>query len=129
MRWYSRATKDQLTGLVFGLAAAWTNVQDNETKSLVQLIALNVYLKLKKDNWKIRDASGKNDTSADDVDSSLKLAVLALANSVGSEEAQDEYEDDWKQFVGLFGILGVGDRYIDFLPPPRQAGWGIPEET
>jgi len=20
-------------------------------------------------------------------------------------------------------------RYVDFLPPPRQAGWGIPEET
>jgi hypothetical protein len=111
MRWYSRATKDQLTGLVFGLAVAWSQANDVEIQNVIREIAMDVYQKLKADNWQIRDNRGSNDTTADDVDSSLRLALLSLVRAVGSPEGATEFQKEWDEFVGFFGILGVGDRY------------------
>jgi hypothetical protein len=111
MRWYTRGTKDQLTGVMFGLAVVWKLIDDPRLKAVAKQMTINVYAHLRKHDWRIRDARGKNDTSADDVDDLLRIAVLGLARAVGIEGAEAEYLAEFERYVGVMGILGVGDRY------------------
>lgn len=76
--YYTRATKDQLTGILFGLAAAWRTLLDQESRNVVALIMHDLREHLKEHGWKIQDALGGNDTNANSVDGNLRLQFAAL---------------------------------------------------
>jgi hypothetical protein len=107
MRWYTRATRDQLTGLVLGLASVWAlataPTTDSELaaqlRTVVAEITADVVAQLRAHDWRIRDASGRNDTTADDVDGLLRVAVLGLARVVGVADADREYEREFRRAV------------------------------
>jgi hypothetical protein len=119
MRWYTRATRDQLTGLVLGLSSAWKIATAPATdpalsallRRVISQIVADVVLHLRAHDWRIRDASGHNDTSADDVDGLLRLAVLGLARAVGMPDADRDYQRAFEQFAERAAALGVFDRY------------------
>lgn len=119
-RFYTRATKDQLSGLVFGLANLWHYVAtapvpdatlQATVRSTVTQITADVIKQLRDYDWRIRDARGENDTSADDVDDLLKLALLAVGRAVGLHGMESRFLDEFRSFKGTFGILGAADRY------------------
>ena len=107
MIWYTRATRDQLTGVVLGLASAWAFATDPATdpalaarlRPIVAEITADVVDQLRAHDWRIRDASGRNDTWADGVDGPLRVAVLGVARSVGIARADREYARAFSRLV------------------------------
>ena len=119
MRWYTRATRDQLTGVVLGLASAWAVATAPTTdpalaarlRPIVAEITSDVVEQLRAHGWRIRDASGRNDTSADDVDGLLRVAVLGMARSVGIADADREYQREFERVVKPHHPLSSFNRY------------------
>lgn len=94
--WYTRATRDQLSGLVLGLASAWRALEGDGSpeatlaRDILRVTGQDVMGKLASDDWRIRDADGKNDTNADGVDGILRLgleAFVAVSGGGGDVEA------------------------------------------
>jgi hypothetical protein len=117
MTWYTRATKDQMTGLVMGLACAWDLARETSDlklattiRAVVRTIVQDVLAHLRAHGWRIRDAHGNNDTSADDVDDLLRLSLLCLARAAGLD-VEEEYQLQFGQFVGTADLMGTFDRY------------------
>jgi hypothetical protein len=119
MRWYTRATRDQITGLVLGLSSAWRLAMAPATdptlsaliRPVVAQTVADVVLQLRANEWQIRDDRGRNDTSADDVDGLLRLAVLGLARAVGLPNADRDYQREFGDFAERADALGAFDRY------------------
>lgn len=78
MAYYTRATRDQLTGLLYGLAVYWKEMPSGPERLLAAQIVSDVYRHLEANDFKIVDEHGRNDTSADDVDALLMLQLLAV---------------------------------------------------
>jgi hypothetical protein len=123
MRWYTRATRDQLTGVVLGLASAWAIAAAPTTdpalaarlRPLVAEITADVVEHLRAHDWRIRDANGQNDTSADDVDGLLRVALLGLARAVGMPGADREYQREFDSVVTRPYLLASFNRYNNVL--------------
>jgi hypothetical protein len=119
LRWYTRATRDQLTGLVFGLSSAWRLATDPTTdpalaalvRPVVAQIVRDVFEHLRTHDWRIRDALGQNDTSADDVDGLLRVAVLGLARAVGVPNADRDYRREFRRAVEHADLSASFDRF------------------
>jgi hypothetical protein len=119
MRWYTRATRDQLTGVVMGLSSAWALADALTTdpalaarlRPIVAEITTDVVDHLRAHEWRIRDASGRNDTWADGVDGLLRVAVLSLARSVGMAGADREYQREFSRLVRRPHPVGFFNRY------------------
>ena len=119
MRWYTRATRDQITGLVLGLASAWKIAADPATdpalsavlRPVVAQTTSDVVDQLRAHGWRIRDARGHNETTADHVDGLLRVAVLGLARAVGMPDADRDYQREFGRHVERGSPLGVFDRY------------------
>jgi len=127
MIYYTRATKDQLTGICFGLAAAWHFLSDCASEHQVetqrmQLIVADIvedlYNHLEKHDWKIRDEKGENDTSADSVGGLLKAQFLALyrhtvsiTNPGRAAKIQRLYVEEFDDFIDLSNTLAYADRF------------------
>lgn len=124
--YYTRATKDQLTGIVFGLAALQTALKDTsdlpgghtlraqKLKDAATSIIEAVYLQLIEHNWDIRDENGNNDTSADHVDGLLRTALLAVMVHSGFTNLQGEYENEFDSFYALSRVLAFSDKFNNF---------------
>ncbi|MGH7337149.1 MAG: hypothetical protein ACREI7_06210, partial [Myxococcota bacterium] len=69
-------------------------------RPIVAEITADVVAQLRAHDWRIRDAIGRDDTSADDVDGLLRVAVLGLARSVGIAGVDRDYQRDFSRFVG-----------------------------
>lgn len=104
--YYTRGTKDQLTGIVFGLAVAWHLVP--EAGATVKQAVANLAVHLQKHGWKIRDQKGENDTTADEVDGLLKLAFLALWRKTSGDPAVEE------EYLATFEGADVADWFNGF---------------
>lgn len=81
--YYTRCTRDQLTGLLYGLGVSWAELQgpDPELAAARQVVAQiveDVYNHLVLHDFRIRDENGLNDTSADEIDALLMLQLLAV---------------------------------------------------
>lgn len=111
--WYTRGTKDQLTGLLFGLAVAWglEGPLGARVRPVVREVVEDVLGHLRRHDWKIRDADGRNDTSADGVDGLLKLSAWALGRAVGIPGAEGRYDDEFARFAATYSVLGIADRF------------------
>jgi hypothetical protein len=114
MTYYTRATRDQLTGVLFGLIVAWNELTDLDNEKIVAMrtvikeISNDLYAHLRVNDFMIVDEKGENDTNADDVTGFLKLQLLALYRKTASKERQariqEKYEDQagWSlSFSGL----------------------------
>lgn len=99
--YYTRGTKDQLTGILLGLSVAWALLP--EARDTVREIMKRLATHLEAHDWRIRDEKGENDTNADDVDGMLKLAFLGLwQHTSGSVDVKADY-------LHAFGAGGIGD--------------------
>jgi len=87
MVYYTRGTKDQLTGVLFGLATAWKHLKAenagdtgrvNQARLVLARISEDVYNHLRAYDFKIRDENGDNDTTADSVSGLLYVNLLAV---------------------------------------------------
>lgn len=123
--YYTRGTKDQLTGMVLGLAAVWTVTKGDsipathianiiKVRKTTEKIARAIYLHLKKYDWNIRDQNGKNDTSADHVDDLLRAVVLGLQVHMGNTVLQEEYDKVFNWFMDISNTIAYGDQFSNY---------------
>lgn len=126
MIYYTRATKDQLTGLLFGLAVAWKHLYDghflavededsrkiDHAEKIIADIVEKVYNHLRKYDFKIRDEKGENDTNADDVKGLMLLQLLALyketvhiSNPARASRIYQKYKDQFDKSFFTAGDL------------------------
>ena len=130
--YYTRATKDQLSGILFGLAVTWSQLEpmmveleDREMvrkiRDVVATITQNVYDHLQKHNWTILDEKGENDTNSKHVSGLLRVSMLALYRKTatithpdGVLKAEKDYGEELDSFLALANILIVGDRFNNF---------------
>jgi hypothetical protein len=75
----TKTTRDQLSGVLFGLTAAFTHVR--EARPVVELIISSMYHRLKYTGWSLVDHAGKTGTSAHKVDAAQRLVVKSLYNA------------------------------------------------
>lgn len=102
---YTRATNDQLTGLLLGLASAWRFLEDQ--RPLVAEIVQDLHDRLVHDDWTILDARGTNDTNAKNVDGNLRLQFAALYGLTSTLSAPDRVADAEADYVDrLHGDVG-----------------------
>lgn len=123
--YYTRATRDQLSGLVLGLAAAWRALEGDASPLAVSLrstlaaIGSDTLGHIKLNEWHIRDQNGQNDTSADEVDGLLRLCLEGfVAVSHGDDttdiasRAADHYASFWEALVRWSNRFNNADQYF-----------------
>lgn len=127
--YYSRSTKDQMTGVVIGLAAVWALTDGYETdpavpathhaglakiRAVAKTTATDVYNHLKLYDWNIRNENGKNDTNADYVDGLLRAGLLASLVHMGDASLQADYDESVDRHMDLANVTRVGDQFNNF---------------
>lgn len=123
--YYTRGTKDQLTGLLLGLAAAWSTFEPSlvdpshvtvatAVREVASGIVLDIHHHLKLYDWRIRDEFGKNDTNADYVDHLIRTNVLALLFHMGFTSFRDKYDETFDGFMRLAPVFAQGDRFNNY---------------
>jgi len=122
MIYYTRGTKDQITGLLYGLAVAErylveSQASHSEKISLARNVAAKIveaiYNHLRLYDFKIRDEKGENNTRADKVEHLIKLQLLSVyrktvVRTIPSRAAriQEKYDDLFNSaFFGIFQTL------------------------
>ncbi len=126
--YYTRATKDQFTGILFGLTAAWLfldevpGVKETIARTMVEMRA-----HLVKHHWRIRDENGKNDTSADHIDGMMRLQfealyrrTIAFSDPSQKNAAQAKYMD-WYHTVSLADLFNIGNNYQQYYAHSLRA--------
>ena len=121
MTFYTRVTRDQITGLVYGLSV-FERVVDRDlavpaditridrAQDILARIVHNVYEHLDAHDFKIRDQTGRNDTGADSVGHDLlRLSLLGLYRLTVIRVVP------WRQ-------SRIVDKYYDLLRPFKAAG-------
>lgn len=78
---YTRTTKDQLCGIVLGLAVAHAVVDVPPLQARVAEIVADLMARLQKTHWSMKDQLGKTGTNAHRVDAPLRLALEALQHA------------------------------------------------
>lgn len=104
MRFYARTTRDQLTGVLYGLAVAWTELfqkfQEPKTaqtekiqKALEALYTITESLtkRIRTNAYVLRDHLGKTGTIASNVDGILRLQLLALYRRILLDERKQDF--------------------------------------
>ena len=120
--YYTRGTKDQLTGILFGLTAAWVFLEDEQgVQETIIKIVKDIRDHLEAYNWKIRDKDGKNDTGADGVTDMIRLQLealyrrtVAVAHPDQAAAAQQKYLD-WFHTVSLADLFNIGNNYQEYF--------------
>jgi hypothetical protein len=141
MVYYTRATKDQLTGLLFGLTVAWELLPDSpdklkdqsrwwevaRAKEVIAQIVEDVYNQLRRHDFKIRDENGINETNADGVDGLMLLQLLAIyketvfvSNPSRARRIHDKYQN---QFSG--GFFTAGDIFHRWNNYSQYYAWNL----
>ena len=133
MMFYTKGTRDQLTGMLFGLAVAMGNLRkpelDNQlhlrvkiTKCLeiIDIVGTDIFRRLKSTRFVIKDHQGATGTTAKKVSGLLKLQLLALYKEIvrarGSLYA-DEYKKVLKSYNRQFGRVLTFKGLENFLQP------------
>lgn len=120
--YYTRVSRDQLSGLTFGLGTFWKvldpahdpvlkgNQKLEHTRNVVGMIVHDVWTRLANNDFAIRDHTDRNDT-ADVVDGLLKLQLHSVYRRVCQEQfpdllARKVNEDYEAAFDDQFGVFG-----------------------
>ena len=136
MVYYTRSTKDQLTGLLYGLSVTWKLLEAKDSshetrvnlaKNVVARISEDVYNHLRANDFKIVDENGNNDTSADSVSGLIRLQLLAIYKATVSSTSPHrmarivkKYED---QFPGSF--FNIADTVHVFTNYDAYYAWNL----
>lgn len=136
MFYYTRATKDQMTGVVLGTAVAWellkaVNPADaplvDKCREVTAQIVSDVYAQLDEYNFLIRDQKGENDTSADKVDGLLKAALLSVYKevlAVTDPPAAGPIKDEFYTLLGSV-LPEPGDYFAIFSSYTQYFAWNL----
>lgn len=136
---YTRATRDQVSGLLYGLSVLWSELRPElaandddkarivELRSITATIINDVWNFLRQNDFRIVDQTGRNDTSADTVDDLLKLQLLAIYRKTVDgdvdriDRIEEKYQDafDTLRWPGywpgdLFNAFSNGDQYYSW---------------
>ncbi len=119
--YYTRATKDQLTGILFGLSTAWVALKDvMGAKELIATIVEDLRAHLVKHDWKIRNEDGENNTSSDSVTRLLRVTFNALyrhtatiSNPAGAVEAEMEYVANFR-VRSIENAVNISNNYSQY---------------
>jgi len=121
MTFYTRVTRDQITGLVYGLSVFERVVTEfdadpadipriRQAQDILAQIVSNVYQHLRAHDFKIRDQTGRNDTRSDSVGRDLlRLSLLGLYRLTVVR-------------VDPTRVSRIVDKYHDLLRPFKAAG-------
>jgi hypothetical protein len=133
--YYTRATRDQLTGLLFGLGVTYEALNPSSAKfpmehletiilirSVISQTVEDIYIHIEGNNFLIKDEDGENDTSADDVTDMMKLHLLAVRYRTMPEFHPDRdriaamYAEEFDNSFGLMGgnLSGLFNRYSNW---------------
>ena len=103
MRWYTRATRDQLTGLVLGLSSAWALATAPTTdpalsaliRPVVAQIVVDVVRHLRAHGWRIRDATGQERYVCGRRRRPAAFGGARSARAVGMPDADRDYQREF----------------------------------
>ncbi len=84
--YYTKATRDQLTGAVFGLAVTHAVIEHEEIRHRVAAIASALARRLRETAGSLIDHEGRTGTNAHQIDAPLRLAVEALERATRAEQ-------------------------------------------
>ena len=100
---YAKTTRDQLTGVLFGLAVTWLELANMEVsddaelqstlihaKKLIYTITKDLHTRLSDTNFTIRDQKGRSGTTAKKVDGYLRLQLLSLYRRIVIDLLEDQ---------------------------------------
>ena len=99
---YAKTTRDQLTGVLFGLAVAWLELGTLEltdpslmdsmvqVKKLIHDITKALYTRLSDTRFTIKDHKGRSGTTAKKVDGYLRLQLLSLYRRIVIDLLEDQ---------------------------------------
>lgn len=137
MVYYTRVSRDQVSGLFFGLAtfSRFTDPNDPGIMALdpdvkarlviARTIAADmverIWHKFKTDDFLIRDHTGRNNT-ADSISGLLKLEIVAVRRSF-NPAVQKDYEKEFESFFCPFGHLG--DLFNGFSNLNQYYAWNL----
>ncbi len=118
MVFYTRATRDQLTGVLFGLAVAWQQLADDarpgavQARAIVAEIVRALHGRIRARGDVLLDHEERSGTRADAVDGLQKAQLLALRLAVAEDEEpaardalEQEYLNAWHSAF-IFGSAG-----------------------
>ncbi|MDF1660769.1 MAG: hypothetical protein P1V97_03300 [Planctomycetota bacterium] len=141
MTYYTRATRDQLSGLIFGLAVAWhclskdeagltrgpPNPREDQARVLIATVTQAVFDHLQNHDFRIRDENGLNDTYADKVSGLLLVQLLALYKETVQlsqperrKEIQELYESNFDD-----GFFNAADYFHRFTNYQQYYAWNL----
>lgn len=119
--YYTRVSRDQLSGLSFGLGTFWSvldpakdqalagNAKLAKAREVVGDIVNDVWTRLANNDFLIRDHTNRNDT-ADDVDGLLRLQLHSVYRRMVAERYPDwalkvnaDYDEAFDSYFGFFG--------------------------
>ncbi|MCI0557426.1 MAG: hypothetical protein MN733_02945 [Nitrososphaera sp.] len=130
--YYTRGTKDQLTGIILGLAAAWKVLEPADipdaskhraerARIVIAETTEDIYNHLIEHKWYIRNEAGKNDSSADYVDDLIRVVVLSLyketsslTNPIRQSIINEDYKKEFEDFIDLANTLAYADQFNNF---------------
>ncbi len=79
--WYTKATRDQLTGVLFGLAVTHVVVDEPPIRERVREITAALARRLRESDGSLVDHEGRTGTNAHRIDAPLELALAALEHA------------------------------------------------
>lgn len=138
--YYSRGTKDQLTGLLYGAGALEALLESKhpshdadiaKAKVVNAQIVEDVYNHLRLYDFKIRDQKGENDTNADSVEHLIKLQLLAVYKETvirtspsRAARIKEKYDDAFhSSFFGVYQTLA--DLFNKFNNYSQYYAWNL----
>lgn len=141
MTYYTRATRDQLSGLIFGLAVAWHGLSRDKTASslagkspkeegarrLVATITQAIFDHLQNHDFRIRDENGFNDTFADKVSGLLLVQLLALYKETVQLSQPEKSAEVRALYEASFddGFFNLADYFHRFTNYQQYYAWNL----
>lgn len=109
--YYTKTTRDQLTGIVYGLAVAWnainakwrvTSPQAEKVENvriIIKEVVNDLVTRLQETNWSLKDHTGfVGKTNAHKPNKQLRYALLLLQSRVNGQEKPKQYKTRMKLF-------------------------------
>lgn len=130
--WFrTKATRDQLTGILYGLSVAWVELPFNQEKKILQArkiirtIALALYHRLEDTDYVLKDHLGYTGTNAASLNEYLKALAIGLPRRILRDENKPEdkklYERLRDQYDGAISSAFASGGFLDFFHPINNA--------
>ena len=115
--YYTKTTRDQLTGIVYGLAIAWNAINAKwqitapqaakveNVRIVIKEIVDDLVSRLKETDWSLEDHTGfVGKTNANKPNTQLRYALLLLQSRINANEKPKQYRMRMKLFFRFVGL-------------------------